>query len=179
MNTQSSRLGPLFFTLSLLFVALSLLGTAAWAQSTCTAGQICNVTSGNVVYTVLGPCDLSNPLGSNCLVLSTAPVATFNPCPSYCGVAAQVVQDPSAPTQELEAAAKAQVASLRGIPNDTLNDFWSRGEVLADMYLRLLGMANSSTTLSAQDQAVVNYYTQAINTDRRRSVQPLQLPELE
>lgn len=165
-NTQSSRLGPLFFTLSLLFVALSLLGTAAWAQSTCATGQICSVTSGNVVYTVLGPCDLSNILGSSCYVLSTAPVATFNPCPGYCGAAAQVVQDPSAPTQELEAEAKAQVASLRGIPNDTLNDFWSRGEVLADMYLRLLGMANSSTALSAQDQAVVNYYTKAINTER-------------
>lgn len=154
-------------------LAALLLITGSVYANTCATGQVCTATFGGQVYTVLGPCDLSSSATiSGCLVVGIAPV-TFTPAPGSCTLsltlcqATLIVQDPyETATQNLEQEAKAQIASLRNIPNDTLNDFWSRGEILAYMYLRILGMANSTTALTTSDQAVANYYTNLINTQR-------------
>jgi MBG domain (YGX type) len=156
---------------ALLVTVVLLTAVVVRAQSSCAAGQTCTATFDGQVYTIIGPCDLSSiSTISGCLVVGIAPVTIPPPpsCPQgdlFLCQAASIVQDPNAPTQALEEEAKANIASLRVIPNDTLNDFWSRGQILAYMYLRVLGMANSST-LSSQDQSVVNYYTNAINTER-------------
>lgn len=152
-----------------------MVAVAARAQSSCASGQTCSVTLDGQVYTVVGPCDLSSVSTiSGCLVIGVAPALTPPPTSSsctgdliLCGAPTAIVQDfYQTATQPLEDGAKAAIASLRGIPNDTLNDFWSRGEIRAYMYLRILGMANSTTPLSSQDQAVVNYYTNAVNNER-------------
>jgi len=70
-------------------------------------------------------------------------------------------------TASLEAEARQKIAALRGISDDFVNLYWSRGEIRAYMFLRLLQMANAPAgSLSDQEQAVVDYFTKLIN-DRR------------
>ncbi len=177
-------------TLAAVMALLAVAGLRA--QSSCAAGQYCTVTFNDETYTVWAPytggtCDLSSESsllssvssGQGCTLIDKSPIVYLSQLvqlgggscnfsnSSLCN-ALPIVQDPFAPTQNLEQEAKTDVASFRGISNDTLNDFWSRGEILAYMYLRILGMANSTTTLSSQDQQVVDYYTRAVNTERTR-----------
>ena len=158
-------------SITMLLVATLLVAIPAFAN--CDSGAICTVVIGDTQYVVQGPCDYST-LGtsiSGCLIISSGPagpqlcVGGAIPCPSP----NNVVQDPAAQaiTQAFEQDAREHIAALRLIPDDTLNVFWSRGEVRAYMYLHLLGLANAPAgSLSTQDQAVVTHYTAAINAER-------------
>ena len=73
--------------------------------------------------------------------------------------------------QPLEQNAEQQIASLRGIANDTTNVYFSRGEIRADMLLNLTNEVNScgsslSTCQSASDQGTVQYYASAVKQER-------------
>jgi hypothetical protein len=158
--------------------AMALVGSllvAIPAFADCASGSTCTVVIGGTQYVVVGPCDYST-LGtsiSGCLVISSGPapsgpplcVGGAIPCPNP----NNIVQDPAAQlvAQGFEQDAREHIAALRVIPDGTLNALWSRGEIRAYMYLHLLGMANAPAgTLSAQDQAVVDYYQSAINAER-------------
>jgi hypothetical protein len=171
MSIRQSRI--VLCRLAMLLSAV-LLPAVVCAQ-TCASGQVCTATFGGQVFTIIGPCNLSSLTSiSSCLVINIQPVpipppqnASCNDSLFVCGAPTAIVQDfNQTATQPLEQEAKTNIAALRAISNDTLNDFWSRGEIRAYMYLRLLQMANSTTSLSAQDQAVFNYYTQAVNNQR-------------
>src|SRR5207249_445832 len=88
-------------------------------------------------------------------------------CSQYgCGAAA-IVQEGVSVTDALEKEARQKIAALRGVPDDTLNVYWSREQIKAYMYLRLIAMANAGAgSLSAEDQEVVDYYTELINEER-------------
>ena len=72
--------------------------------------------------------------------------------------------------QSLEQDAEQQIASLRGIANDTTNVYFSRGEIRASMFLDLLSRINRCaqglSTCSTADQGVVQYYAHAVKQKR-------------
>jgi hypothetical protein len=76
------------------------------------------------------------------------------------------VQDALAPAQ-LEQRAEQEIADLRGVPNDAINANWSRGEIRAAKYLDLLQLVNQChTSCSPTDQAIVDYYADAVHQQR-------------
>lgn len=72
--------------------------------------------------------------------------------------------------QPLEQDAEQQIASLRGIANDTTNVYFSRGEIRAQMYVDLMADINAcgshSATCTTNDQAIVNYYANLVKQER-------------
>ena len=144
------------------------------ATDTCGAGQICTVTIGGTTYVVEGPCDTST-LGSpvnGCLIISSGPAG---PPLTVCGLhgcgPTQIVQMLGLPAS-FEGSAEQGIAGLRGVANDQLNTYWSRDEIRADMYLHVLGMANSAAgSLSSAEQTTVTFYTNLINQQRKALAQ--------
>ena len=63
----------------------------------------------------------------------------------------------SSDVQAWETNAEAQVAALRGVPDDLRNQLWSRGEIEADMFTQLVNMAGESNP-STSDQNVLNWF---------------------
>ena len=89
-----------------------------------------------------------------------------------CGPAT-VIQDSASysTVQPLEQDAEQEIASLRGIPNDTTNVYFSRGEIRAAMLLNLLAKVktcgqSSSTCASASDLGIVHYFADAVKQQR-------------
>jgi len=175
------------WTLHIFFVAIIAILVPAAVYADCPSGQTCDVGIGSVEYTVLGPCDYSkfstDPSACTIVTLSICVSACANPynppppppppplCVSgavFCSTPDNILQDPDAQAavRPLELEARQHIAALRGVPDDKLNVYWSRGEIRAYMYLRLLQMANSQSALSPDDQAAVDYYTNAIKQDR-------------
>lgn len=173
-------------------IAVVLMATLLTAPllADCPNGQSCVVGIGSEQFTVTGPCvyaDFSKTLqgctvthDQICISACDNPYPPLAPPPPpttvctggvngiYCTSPVNTVQDLRAlnAVQPLEQEARKHIASLRGVPDDTLNAYWSRGEIRAYMYLRLLQMAYATSPLSAQDQATSDYYTAAINSRR-------------
>src|SRR4051794_26710137 len=139
------------------------------AADTCAAGQICVLVIDGTSYTVIGPCDTST-LGSSisgCLIISSVGGGGgLIICGLYACGPETISQHALGPTP-LEQEGRAEIAELRGIPNDTQNLYSSRGEIRAYMYLRLLALANTApASRSTEDQATVDEFTREINTER-------------
>jgi hypothetical protein len=154
----------------------------------CPSGTSCEVGIQGAEYSVTGPCQYSqlyaNP--SLCsakleyICVDGACPNAYNPPPpppppplcvsggAPCVTPDRIVQDPKgqAALQPLELEARQHIAALRGVPDDKLNVYWSRGEIRAYMYLRILQMVDSPT-FSEEDGAVVDFYTATINQDRK------------
>src|SRR5215831_16861820 len=164
-----SRLRLIFMELAaLLFIA-----AGVRAQNPCPTGAFCTVTLNGTTYTVIGPCDTSTiSTISGCLIVGTGPQPGGPPLEVVgLDAPAQIEQDytPGTPLSAFDQDAQQHIATLRKITPDELNSYWSRGEIRAYMFLRLLQLAanhSSGKPLSANDQAVFNYYSNAINTDR-------------
>ena len=160
----------------LLFVelaALLFIVSAIRAQNPCPAGAYCNVTFNGTPYTVIGPCDITTISSINaCLVVGTGPQPGGPPLQvTGFDAPSQIEQDYTlgTPLEAFDQDAQQHIATLRKITPDELNSYWSRGEIRAYMYLRLLQIAanhSSGKTLSTNDKAVFNYYSNAINTER-------------
>ena len=172
-------------------IAMALVATLFPASllADCPSGQTCDVGIQGSEYTVVGPCEYSK-LNTNQSLCSAVfqYICVGAPCPNAynppppppppplcirgaidCLTPDNIVQDPaaSAAVLPLEQKARKSIADLRGVPDDKLNVYWSRGEIRAYMYLLLLSMANSTDPLSPEDQAVADYYTGTINKDRQ------------
>src|SRR4051794_33901606 len=138
------------------------------AADGCAAGQICVVVINGTTYTVIGPCDtstLGSPI-SGCLIISTVGGGgDLIICGLYACGPETISQHALGPTP-LEQEARAEIADLRGVPNDTQNLYSSRGEIRAYMYLRLLALANTAAaSRSTEDQKTVDEFTAEINTE--------------
>lgn len=147
---------------------------AAQGSSFCPAGSFCEAVFEGTTYRVIGPCDLSSASTiSGCLIVGIGPVpggGSGGPL-EVCGLHAcgpsVIVQNALGVATGLEQEARQQIAALRGIPDDRLNIFWSRGQIRAYMFLRLLGMAYAAPgSLSPQDQQIADFYAAAINLER-------------
>jgi hypothetical protein len=153
----------------------------------CPGGQSCFVGIQGAEYQVQGPCTYSvfYTNQSACTVLSfsicvgTCPNNYTPPPPPPppplcirgaidCQTPDNIVQDPvgAVAEQPLEQEARQHIAALRGVPDDKLNVYWSRGEIRAYMYLRILQIANSTSATSAEG-AAVDYYTRVMNQERQ------------
>lgn len=153
----------------------------------CPANETCTVGIQGSTYVVQGPCDylefyyhffnacvghFDSICIDGCTNNFTPPIPNPPPlCVSgsvVCVTPDELLQDGDArdKVEPLVLEARQHIASLRGVPDDKINLYWSRGEIRGYMFLRLLEMADATTPLSAQDQAVVNYYTGVINADR-------------
>lgn len=170
------RVPSRLFKVRLLFVelaALLFIVAAVRAQNPCPVGAYCNVTFNGTPYTVIGPCDTSTIATINaCLVVGTGPQPGGPPL-QVTGLDApsEVEQDytPGNPLSAFDQDAEQHIATFRKITPDELNSYWSRGEIRGYMYLRLLQIAanhSSGKALSVNDQAVFNYYSNGINTER-------------
>ncbi|HEX2736038.1 MAG TPA: MBG domain-containing protein [Polyangiaceae bacterium] len=105
--------------------------------------------------------------------IATSAVVPVEPPPldvcvfGACGSPDHVIQDHDARAAAavIEQEAIAEIAELRGIANDQVNLYWSRGEIRANMYLRLLQIAKA-TSPSTEEQDVAEYYAEAIGEER-------------
>ena len=106
------------------------------------------------------------------LTLHSCQEAGMNTNPLHACGPASLIQDAGSYStlQPLEQNAEQQIASLRGIANDTTNVYFSRGEIRAQMFVDLLAKINAcgshSSTCSASDQAIVAYYANAVKQER-------------
>ncbi len=91
------------------------------------------------------------------LVPGAAPASATSPGPGPVPILTAFGADQSA-VQAWETNAEAQVATLRGVPDDLRNQLWSRGEIEADMYSQLVNMAEESNP-SSSDRAVVSAFS--------------------
>jgi len=72
-----------------------------------------------------------------------------------------IIQNTAIPAlpPSLEQEARSEIAALRGIPDDTLNDYWSRGEIRAYMLLRALKVGNEQVSqYGPGDAAIASYF---------------------
>ena len=165
------------------FLLLLLMGTApsaqaAPAQPSCPSGNVCSAhflvpppqgsapDAGWLVetITVLGPCANMYALDSvtGCFAFGGAPPSftgtPYSPAPLHVtglvplpGDIANINIPASLVTE-----ARHAVATLRGIPDDARNVYWSRGEIRAYLFLRLLQIANLTRPLTADEQAAAD-----------------------
>ena len=158
---------------AVLLASGSLTPAASQSGGFCPSGSYCEAVVGETKYQVIGPCDLSSlSTISACLVIGTVPVPGGSEEPlEVCDVhgcgPGDIVQADLGTMNGLQQEAQQQIAALRGIADDRLNIYWSRGQIRAYMFLRLLGMAFAQPgTLPPQDQLVVDHYTHVINHER-------------
>ena len=72
-----------------------------------------------------------------------------------------IIQDTVTPQlpAALEQEARAEIAGLRGIPNDTLHDYWSRGEIRAWMLLHALRVGyKQPSQYTPEEQQIASYF---------------------
>ena len=178
-HSVRARLAAVLATACLLALTLSVgqavaVPAPAQADDTCAANQFCSVTIDGVAYVVLGPCDISSTasITSGCLIIDSTPVGggggggSLLVCGSH-GCGPTVISQETLGATPLEQYAKSTIASLRGIANDQLNTYWSRDEIRALMYLRLLAITNETPgSRTSDDQQAVTFYQNLVNDER-------------
>jgi sugar lactone lactonase YvrE len=85
-----------------------------------------------------------------------------------------IIQDTAVPAlpPSLEQEARSEIAALRGISDDTFNDYWSRGEILAYMLLRVLQVAyKPPSQYTPEEQEIANYFNVWIYADNVQTVE--------
>ena len=132
----------------------------------CESGHICTFTRADGSETqVIGPYLYDLTLDEITLLIGPPEGLKMFDYPPFQGAPGDIVQNaPPTSVVALEQEAETAIAGLRGITDDTLNRYWSRGEITAYMYLRLLAIANAAAgTVSPQDAKVAQWYADRIS----------------